>query len=83
MWFAGIIKGKIERLPTWDLIANILALKNGLHITIAIALAAEALLYKSKWRRQVLLSCLFPINDKCSTLKYDKTFTHGLTVYLI
>src|SRR5437660_10256327 len=77
MGLTGIIKGKIEWLPTWNLIANALALKNGLHMTIAIALTPEALLYQSKWRWQVLLSRLFPIDDKRSALKYDEIFTHG------
>src|SRR5436190_12754673 len=78
MWFTGIIKGEIERLPTWNLIANASALKNGLHMTIAIAFTPEAFFNQPKWRRKwLLLSHLFPIDDKCPALKYDEISTHG------
>src|ERR1051326_93130 len=77
MRFTGIIQGKIKRLPTWNLIANASTLKNGLHVTIAIALTPEALFNQPKrGRKWLLLSCLFPIADKCSALKYDEISTH-------
>src|SRR5437899_1186933 len=78
MWFAGIIKGKVERFPTGNLIANASALKNRLHVTIAIPFTTEAFFDQPKWKRQgVLLSGLFSINNKCSALKYNENSTHS------